>query len=70
MSRPVALPTLSFVSTLQLNHVDNLTECAVVVFYVVGYIVIASANGVGALAAGIILYAMYVSSWNALNGPC
>ncbi|KAI0329355.1 drug:h+ antiporter [Cubamyces sp. BRFM 1775] len=34
----------------------------VLVFYVVGYIVIASANGVGALAAGIILYAMYVPS--------
>ncbi|KAH9896440.1 drug:h+ antiporter [Cubamyces lactineus] len=30
----------------------------VLVFYVVGYIVIASANGVGALAAGIILYAI------------
>ena len=29
-----------------------------VLFYVLGYIVIASANGVGALAAGIILYAM------------
>ncbi|CDO70201.1 hypothetical protein BN946_scf184942.g1 [Trametes cinnabarina] len=30
----------------------------VLVFYVIGYIVIASANGVGALAAGIILYAI------------
>lgn len=35
------------------------------VFYVIGYIVIASANGVGALAAGIILYAMYVTSMKA-----
>ncbi|KAI0643963.1 drug:h+ antiporter [Trametes meyenii] len=35
--------------------------CVVLVFYVIGYIVIASANGVGALAAGIILYAMYVA---------
>ncbi|KAI0367339.1 drug:h+ antiporter [Pilatotrama ljubarskyi] len=33
----------------------------VLVFYVIGYIVIASANGVGALAAGIILYAMCVA---------
>ncbi|KAI0666516.1 drug:h+ antiporter [Trametes maxima] len=32
--------------------------CVVLVFYVIGYIVIASANGVGALAAGIILYAI------------
>ncbi|KAI0828474.1 drug:h+ antiporter [Trametes gibbosa] len=32
----------------------------VLIFYVIGYIVIASANGVGALAAGIILYAMCV----------
>ncbi|KAH9895800.1 drug:h+ antiporter [Cubamyces lactineus] len=31
----------------------------VLVFYVLGYIVIASANGVGALAAGIILYAVH-----------
>ncbi|KAI9060414.1 drug:h+ antiporter [Trametes sanguinea] len=30
----------------------------VLAFYVIGYIVIASANGVGALAAGIILYAI------------
>ena len=31
------------------------------VFYVIGYIVIASAANVGALAAGIILYAVYVA---------
>ena len=31
-----------------------------VLFYVVGYIVIASSNSVHALAGGIIIYAMYV----------
>ncbi|KAI0354154.1 drug:h+ antiporter [Trametes cingulata] len=39
----------------------------VLVFYVIGYIVIASANGVGALAAGIILYAIVYSGLQLLT---
>lgn len=33
-----------------------------VIFYVVGYIVIASAQNVGTVAGGIVIYAVYVMS--------
>ncbi len=57
--RPISLSVSKTLIILNKNKIDALIPMPVL-FYVVGYIIIASSNSVHALAGGIIIYAMYV----------